>query len=79
MDSTSANGSPSSSTRSLKVPGSLSSAFATMKRGPAGCEATAAHFLPVGKAAPPRPTSREAVTSSITAAGPMSSARRSAT
>ena len=44
----------------------------------AGCAATAAHLRPVGNAAPPRPTSFDAVTSSITPAGPIGSALRSA-
>ena len=37
----------------------------------AGCAATAAHLRPVGNAAPPRPTSFDAVTSSITRCGPI--------
>ena len=68
-------GSPSSRTRSLNVPGSDSSALQMTYLGVAGWAATAAHLRPVGKAAPPRPMSFEAVTSSMTAAGPMSTAR----
>ena len=78
MASTTANGSPSMSTRSLKVPGSDSSALHTRWCGRTGCPATASHFRPVGKAAPPRPCSRESLTSLITPAGPSSNARRSA-
>ena len=44
------------STRSLNVPGSLSSALATRKWGNDRCAATACHLRPVGNAAPPRPT-----------------------
>ena len=62
----------------MNVPGSDSSALHTRYRGVAGCAATAAHLRPVGNAAPPRPTSFDAVTSSITAAGPSSMAARSA-
>jgi hypothetical protein len=46
--------------------------------GPQDALATASHLRPVGKAAPPRPTSLASVSSRITAAGPMSSALRSA-
>ena len=73
-----AYGSPSSRTRSLNVPGSDSSALHTTYLGVAGWAATAAHLRPVGKAAPPRPMSLDAVTSAMTASGPISSARRSA-
>ena len=52
-----AKGSPSMSTRSLNVPGSLSSALhdQVVRAGRAGA-ATACHLRPVGNAAPPRPT-----------------------
>ena len=72
------NGSSSMSTRSLNVPGSDSSALQTTYFGFAGWAATAAHFRPVGKAAPPRPMSFDAVTSAMTPSGPRWSARWSA-
>ena len=78
IDSITANGSPSISTRSLNVPGSDSSALQTRWWGRTGWRATASHLRPVGNAAPPRPTSPESVTSRITAAGPIANARRSA-
>ncbi len=72
--STIENGSSSMSTRSLNVPGSDSSALQTAKCGCAACAATADHFRPVGKAAPPRPTSFASLSSLITASAPMASA-----
>jgi hypothetical protein len=71
------NGSPSMMTRSLKVPGSDSSALQMRKCGRAGWRATASHFLPVGKAAPPRPISLASATSRMTPSGPSRSAVRS--
>ncbi len=78
MASTTENGSCSMSTRSLNVPGSLSSAFTTRWWGRPAWRATASHLRPVGKAAPPRPTSPDASTSATTASGPSSWARASA-
>ena len=63
--------------RSLKVPGSDSSQLATTCLGRPVSAATARHFTPVGKAAPPRPDSPEAATASRTASAPISPARRS--
>ena len=59
----------------MNVPGSDSSALQMTYLGPAVWAATAPHFRPVGKAAPPRPMSFEAVTSAITASAPISNAR----
>ena len=73
-----ANGSFSITTRSLKVPGSDSSQFATTCLGRPCWSATARHLIPVGKAAPPRPDRPESVTASMTASGPISIARLSA-
>jgi hypothetical protein len=74
MASTIANGSSSSTTRSLNVPGSDSSALQTTKTGPGLAETAAraaAHLRAVGNAAPPRPTSRALASSSITRVAPM--------
>jgi hypothetical protein len=54
-------GSPSSSTRSLKVPGSDSSALTTKYLGCPGALAAPSHFAHVGKAAPPRPSRSDAL------------------
>ena len=48
-------GSFSISSRSLQVPGSLSSAFTTMYFGLGDVRGTKLHFMPVGNPAPPRP------------------------
>ena len=58
-----------SSTRSLKVPGSPSSALQMMVRLAAGVPRASSHLRPVGKPAPPRPRSFERVISSITSCG----------
>ena len=65
-------------TRSLKVPGSDSSALQIRKWGRTGWRATASHFRPVGNAAPPRPMSLASLTSRMTPSGPRLNARRSA-
>jgi hypothetical protein len=56
--------------RSLKVPGSDSSALTTMYLGKTSF-GTKDHFIPVGKPAPPRPRRPEAFTSSMTCSGVM--------
>ena len=61
------NGSPSRRARSLNVPGSDSSALQTTYLGEPFAARTAAHLRPVGNAAPPRPSSFDAVTSAIDA------------
>ena len=79
MPSSSRWGSSSMSTRSLQVPGSLSSALTARKEGRCGSGSLGMkpHLTPVGKPAPPRPRSPEALTSSITASGsPASSTLR---
>ena len=62
--------------RSAKVPLSPSSALQTMYFCGAAVSATVFHLMPVGKPAPPRPRSPEAVTSATIASGPISIARR---
>ncbi len=63
MASSTPKGSPSISTRSLNVPGSLSSALQTSSWGWLGWRATASHLRPAGKAAPPRPSSFDSCSS----------------
>ena len=62
----------------LERPGSDSSALQTTYRVCSAWSRTARHFVPVGNAAPPRPSSFDSVTSAITASGPSSRARASA-
>src|SRR3972149_1392418 len=64
-------GSPSSRTRSLNVPGSISSALHTRYFGCGACSpiGTKLHFKPVGKPAPPRPCSEDCLTVSVTSSG----------
>jgi hypothetical protein len=61
-------GSTSMMSRSLKVPGSLSSALTTRYFGP-GPFGTNDHLRPVGKPAPPRPLRPESFTIAVTSSG----------
>src|SRR5207249_8830104 len=70
-------GSLSSSVRSLKVPGSPSSALMTTYFVTAGSLGMNFHLRPVANPAPPRPRRPDLSTSSITASDDMDSARRS--
>ena len=68
-----------SSTRSLNVPGSPSSALQTTYLAPPGLTLAAAarfHLVPVGKPAPPRPRRLHALTSPMMSARLMPSAAR---
>src|SRR5687767_6310628 len=62
-------GSSIRSTRSLNVPGSDSSALQMTYFLLASAFAAPSHLTPVGKAAPPRPTSPEVLISLITSSG----------
>ncbi len=61
-------GSSSRITRSLKAPGSLSSALQTTYLGVAGSLPTSSHLRPVGKPAPPMPRRPDCPMRSRTAA-----------
>ena len=69
IPSSTAWGSWSIRARSLKQPGSPSSALQTTVFVPPPASATAFHFAPVGKPAPPRPASPLSVTRSTTSEG----------
>ena len=54
----------------MKAPGSPSSPLQTMYfTGSSVCAATCAHFLPVGKPAPPRPRRPESLTTCTISSG----------
>ena len=76
MPSITAKGSCSRMARSLKQPGSPSSALHTMVLGVPGASRTACHFRPVGNPAPPRPAKLLSVRVWMTKSGPRSQARR---
>jgi len=71
-------GSSSSSRRSMYAPGSPSSALTTTTASPRDAARTDLHLRPAGNAAPPRPRSSLASTSSMTASAPIERARSSA-
>ena len=62
-------GSPSMITRSLKVPGSLSSALQQRYVGLSESFGTKPHLRPVGNPAPPRPLRLESLTNWIRPSG----------
>src|SRR5581483_9431084 len=62
-------GSYSINSRSLQVPGSLSSALTTIYFGLGELRGTKLHFIPVGNPAPPRPRRFEIFTSSMICSG----------
>src|SRR5271170_6118017 len=70
-------GSCSKISRSLHVPGSLSSPLQRTYFGLADCLGTNDHFIPVENPAPPRPRSPEFFTSLIMASGSIPNAFRS--
>ena len=69
MPSITACGSPSMMARSMNAPGSPSSALQIRYFLSPGARRQSSHFSPVGKPAPPRPLSPEALISSITCSG----------
>ena len=71
MPSSTLWGSPSSTERSMKAPGSPSSALHTMYFWSALFCRAAFHLNQVGKPAPPRPRRPETFTSSMTSSGVM--------
>ena len=71
MPSMSACGSRSSRYRSLKVPGSPSSALITRYTGPVWFFGMNDHLVPVGNPAPPRPRRFDFFTASVIASGCM--------
>ena len=69
MPSTTFKGSDSSMLRSMKAPGSPSSALQTRYRVPLAESAPMAHFFPVGNPPPPRPRSFDLLICSMTQRG----------
>ena len=67
-------GSCSKISRSLQVPGSLSSPLQRTYFGFADCLGTNDHFIPVENPAPPRPRNPEFLTSLMMASGSIASA-----
>jgi len=62
-------GSPSKTLRSMKAPGSPSSALQTTYLGASVDLAVSSHFTPVGNPPPPRPRNPESLTIWITCSG----------
>ena len=78
MPANTRSGSSVSSTRSLNVPGSPSSALHTANLRSPGAARAISHLMPVGKPAPPRPRSRAVFTARITSVGLIAAALRMA-